>query len=477
MARVSKHFGLGKGQGELDFVDVELDTDQPLFIDPFAISQRPDKWSQDCHTLLKDFFQEVVTAIEASNMARAMELFSNLHEPNETRFGFSADNPAGAGVAEGQAQDLLDALQSSEAVKTGLLGSLEETELMVPGIGRDKISDLTTNVIRKPLAVYTKQQCDLHGIPTHDVALSPHYDADSQEWNGSETFAVPVVNGKPLLVVPKSIVRRQPAYSYGGFYSHVINHLQAYHLSANTSLVRALKGGRKVVRKKDVKATFPRSKESLFAFSRSNPNVLGSYRSRLEVMEKKGMGVAISRDEELLLASSLATALRAIPSGNAHASDYHRLMVGIVEFLFYPHLIHPRKEREIHSGRKRIDITMENSATTGVFYRLHEVRKLPCGSVAIECKNYSSDPANPELDQLAGRFGTNRGKFGILLCRTFVDRDLFVQRCTDTAVDDRGLIVPLGDAEILELLDAVENEGRDEQDQLLSDYVDEVWSG
>jgi hypothetical protein len=476
MARVSVHFGLEKQQGELDFVDVDLDADIALFIDPFAISQRPDKWSQDCHTLLKDYFQQVVTAITSGDLDRGRELLSNLHEPNETRFGFSAYDPAGAGLADGQAEDLLQALQSSEAVKTGLLSNLEEAELMVPGIGHDKISDLTTNVLRKPLAAYTKDQCDLHGIPTQSVSLNPYYDDDLKNWN-TVNFDVPVVNDRPLVLVPKSIVRRLPAYSYGGYYSHVVNHLAAYHLEANTSLVRTLKRGAKRVYKKDVKATFARSKENLFEFSRKNPGILVEYRQRLQELEAKGLNEAVSRDEEVLLASSLAAALRAIPAGNDNASAYHKLMIGIVEFIFYPSLIHPRKEREIHDGRKRVDITMENSAASGVFERLHRVRKVPCGNIFIECKNYSSDPANPELDQLAGRFGVNRGKAGILLCRTFEDRDLFVQRCTDTVLDDRGLIIPLSDTEVLELLSTIEDEGRGELDELISDYIDEVWSG
>jgi hypothetical protein len=38
--------------------------------------------------------------------------------------------------------------RKSEAVRTGLLTSLEECELMVDGVSDDKISDLTTNVLR-----------------------------------------------------------------------------------------------------------------------------------------------------------------------------------------------------------------------------------------------------------------------------------------------------------------------------------------
>jgi hypothetical protein len=37
--KLSEAFNLEKTQAELDFVDVDLARDAPLFIDPFAISQ------------------------------------------------------------------------------------------------------------------------------------------------------------------------------------------------------------------------------------------------------------------------------------------------------------------------------------------------------------------------------------------------------------------------------------------------------
>ena len=42
---------------------------------------------------------------------------------------------------------------------------------------------------------------------------------------------------------------------------------------------------------------------------------------------------------------------------------------------------------------------MENGARAGIFYRLHDVRKLPCPYVFFECKNYVTEVAHPELDQ------------------------------------------------------------------------------
>lgn len=118
---------------------------------------------------------------------------------------------------------------------------------------------------------------------------------------------------------------------------------------------------------------------------------------------------------------------------------------------------------------------MENGAKHGIFYRLHQVRGLPCAFVAFECKNYSKDVKNPELDQLAGRFSPNRGRIGFLNCRGFEDRMTFVERCRDTFGDDRGLIIPLDDETVDLLLAQIENGQRRNIDEIITSLIDEVW--
>ncbi|OMP81014.1 hypothetical protein BW716_00030 [[Flexibacter] sp. ATCC 35208] len=89
----------------------------------------------------------------------------------------------------------------------------------------------------------------------------------------------------------------------------------------------------------------------------------------------------------------------------------------------------------------------------------------------IECKNYSSDPANPELDQLAGRFSPNRGKVGLLICRSIGEMDRFIARCQDTYRDERGLIVPIIDEDIIRLLSSFVNPDSDYMEKFLSDRI------
>ena len=75
-------------------------------------------------------------------------------ERNASRYVF--DISKGRAVGSHLAEELWRALSRSQAVKTGLVKDLEDTVLLVEGIGPDNISDITINIILKPLAQLTK---------------------------------------------------------------------------------------------------------------------------------------------------------------------------------------------------------------------------------------------------------------------------------------------------------------------------------
>jgi hypothetical protein len=481
MPTFSQAFQLGKSQLELDFVDVSLLRDNKVFIDPFGIAQALDRWSIDAASTVATFFQQVVDDIRSGHEQNARELLSHLGEPNETRFGYSSRRPKGKAIGELQAGEIYEALRTSSAVRQGFITALEECELMIKGISHDKISDLTTNILRGHLVDYTKAQCESLGVPMQNVPINPIFNLDSMCWE--DRYAeLPIWRNRQILLVPKSAVRFNPAYNYGRYYQHyVLNFLKARELENPASrLVRLIRNERKKterreVYKKDLAAQYPRAKEFLFEFSRQNPEVLREYKDDLKRLEASDSGSDVDSDDETVIAEALTTVLGQTPVGNDHATSYHKLMLGIVEFIFFPKLAHPRKEREIHEGRKRIDIVTENAAHTGLFYTIPNIRHLPCAYVPIECKNYGREVGNPELDQLSGRFSVNRGKLGFLCCRQFQDRNLFIQRCRDTFQDDRGLVLPLDDQTILRYLALVEQGNRHMLEREWSNLVNEVW--
>lgn len=179
-------------------------------------------------------------------------------------------------------------------------------------------------------------------------------------------------------------------------------------------------------------------------------------------------------EDVVAIVDHLVAELRSIPAGPENATKYHRTVVGILELLFYPRLFAPQVEREIHDGRKRIDITFDNGAESGFFYRLHQTHQTPCPYIMVECKNYSRDVANPELDQMGGRFSPNRGKVGLVVCRSIEDLPHFLARCADTYRDQRGIILPLVDDDLILLLDAKKNGNLIPDEEVLQDRLRSV---
>jgi hypothetical protein len=449
--KISELFNLNKTQSELDFIDIDPENDLPLFLEPSFLNNRNDIWSIEASHTIKDFFNCLLSYLKNNQIDEAKNIFSHLGEPNETCLGLSQGNPQGRGVGPVNTEEIFKNLLKSKAVLTGLVEDLEDCMIFVDDFGKDKLSDITTNLIRKHLIDYTIQQCELWEIPLRENTPSGDYwDASTSQWSKSFEKML-VVKNKKILLVPKSIVSFCSDYTPQKFHQHfVLNFLQNEHLKLKSGLVQKRKDGFEFVTKKSIKRESPGDKEDLRRFSLKHPVVFKRFKEENDKYKAPLKNEDIANDDVESLANFLREELITIPSGKNTADKYHNLCIGILDFLLYPDLTKPRKEQPIHDGRKRIDIAFENSASSGFFYSLHAIKKIPSSYIFVECKNYTNDPENPEFDQLAGRFSPNRGKFGILLCREVSNKSLALQRCKDALRDDRGLIVYLEDQDILE---------------------------
>lgn len=397
MTKFSRTQGLSLSQAELDFVDIDTDTDNRLYLDPYAIQIRDDQWSASCGDHIRAFFNEVLDALRDGNDARAEHLLSNLHEPNETFLGQSEDHPSGRGVGPDKARALTAALKSSRAFSSGMLSDISEAELFIRNIGPDTISDLTTNALRGLLAEYTLEQSELHGFKTYSVSsLGPIWSIDNSDWE-AKTLPLPISKSQPVLLVPKFSVRRGLSLNSQEFWNHhMIEFLRREYLNSGSALVRTFKSkkrkGEKYVPKEAVKKLHPYVKDDLVSFVQKHPEVLEMYK------RIKGAKGPLENDDfekgfdEKAFARALSARIGNIKAGNDAASEYHSVIMGICTFLFYPDLIKPVKEMEIHQGRKRIDIKYTNSAQSGFFLTMLQAPQTRAISVPVECKNYSADP-------------------------------------------------------------------------------------
>lgn len=478
--KVSQVFNLGKTQYELDFIDIDPDYDTPLFIDPYLLSKRNDLWSIDASRTVRSFFQHLIALLHSQDIGHARRIFSYLGEPNETCLGLSRGSPQGRGVGMVDMGNIFDSLLRSRAVQEGIVEDIEDCRIFVDGVDKDKISDMTTNIIRGHLIEYTQKQCDLWGIPMVDNVPSGFvWRRADREWENFYTRTL-IVNGKRILLVPKAVSSFVKKYTAQQYHQHfVLNFLQNEHLRMDTILVqrRTRKDGseRRYVTKRSIEEdSAPLSKDFLAKFTQAHPEVFAQFKEQAAKSEPVVSNEELTDDDLGEIIDYLIASLVSTPKGSDAATRYHRLAVGILELIFYPSLMSPQIEREIHGGRKRIDITFDNSASDGFFYRLHDTFKTPSQFVFVECKNYSREVANPELDQLAGRFSLNRGKFGLLLCRSIDNLSVFLARCSDTYKDDRGVIIPIIDEDLIFILNSIKSGSTQAGDEFLTNRFREI---
>lgn len=453
--KVSDHYKLGRTQPYLDFVDVRLDTDIKVFVDPSAIRALPSVWGTECVSLLQHFFETLLTRIKKGKDSEAISLLASLNERNEFHLGFSSGKSRGRALGTKSAGLVWKALAQSKAAKSALLKDIEDVCLMIHGIDKDIVSDAVCNIIRGPLLRYTHEACAYYGIPmVPDVDSGPIWNAKTEAWE-HQLISLPVTPQGKLVLVPKIIVRHRLWYRSGEYYRHyLLPEMQQEELRANSALVHTLKDGRKRVTKKSLMNKYGADKLAIVEQTLKHPHVLDAYRDS----KRRRVPIPLTHGDFAEIESippprwdKLLESVTLVSVGTEAASRYEDVVEGLLTALLYPSLANPVKQHEIHEGRKRIDITYVNVATRGFFYWLSQHYSAP--HIFVECKNYGKEVGNPEIDQLAGRFSPSRGQVGILVCRKIANKDKLIKRCRDTANDHRGYVIPLDDDDLAAVID------------------------
>lgn len=246
---ISKYLNLSgvTGHKDIEFIDIDLDRDTKLFIDPSLISGSLDSWCTDSSTSINSFFDNVFNCLRENNNHQLKQLLDYGHEPNETKLGMSSGRPRGKGTTSDGLYDIFKTINTRDLLSSKLVVNPMDLCVFVHDFGKDKMSDLVTNILRKQLNDFTLAQCIKHRIPVSvdKINIGSYWDIESNEWKPLIDNTL-LINNKPILLVPKSIVRDEYIYSINTYLTKkVIEFVQDYHLKNETSLCthKVLKNG------------------------------------------------------------------------------------------------------------------------------------------------------------------------------------------------------------------------------------------
>lgn len=201
-----------------DWFDPILGTDTKLFVDPFLIFQETDSSWEGAHQQLINHFNVCFKLIAEGNRdprtvayKKAIALLQ-FPEPREFCLGYTEQGTSGAGGGIGYARMIAAAME--DAITRGLehLKHFEELGVLNEGIGPDRISDLTCNILRGRFIEYTQAVAARHGLPVRRVNMGgAAFDPLRIAWR-SAVVELPInpSTRRPVLLVPRRFLRDLP---------------------------------------------------------------------------------------------------------------------------------------------------------------------------------------------------------------------------------------------------------------------------
>jgi hypothetical protein len=215
----SQHFGVSpKVLEDYGAFDVSLASDLPLFVDPFLLFNSKKQEYRDLHDGMIRylvFLRDRAIPDLDPGLIKAWYMFQ---EVKQNWLGFTVLGNSGSGLGKDFARALHSSLGSilkgfgSESITKG--AHLEKLALIKEGVGRDNISDFTTNLIKGYLLEYTQAFAQAHLSAdrrgTFSVARAV-FNYETEIWE-SRQYELPALRGDYVLLTPADMLTKDDTW-------------------------------------------------------------------------------------------------------------------------------------------------------------------------------------------------------------------------------------------------------------------------
>ena len=208
-------------------VDISFVCDFPLFIDPMLIFNSEKNEYKELHKKIVKYFHFLYKKAEQGLSTKELGAWFEFNEVPNNWLGYSMSGNKGAALGKRYAKFLYEnirfAISNNSITKSD---HIEKIMLLYEGSGKDKISDLTVNLIKGFLCAYTenfaKQYMDAKYLKKMIVEKAD-FDYETESFISREYLLPWIINEKGkkeyVLLTPKDILREdEPAINRKDFF-------------------------------------------------------------------------------------------------------------------------------------------------------------------------------------------------------------------------------------------------------------------
>jgi hypothetical protein len=445
--RLTDHYGIFAPQKELSFAIPFLDEDLPLYVDPFLLWKSPSQQDNALHVAIVDAFNSIGNLWLNGGKDDAVEQLARASECPEVGFGQSKTR-SGKPLGKQEAERTLRLFESIPQIRERGLTRIETLQLLVPGIGKDRISDFSCSFIKSFLIDYTIDQCQKLNIPLRLGCSVERYDTRKQAFVHESDLQLPVnpQTTEPILLVPKRWLRFIPWINFDDYFAQHVPQDDALKPAAKLGHVEVLDFNRQHYDAVErYLATKERSAEDCKNDPLFNQIPVSSAKAKLNELKKLSTGIGDKADKR-----------------------YEELIVAMLSSFLYPDCDFATDQARTDSGVLIRDLIFYNNRSHAFLRDIfdnYESRQL-----VFEMKNVRSierEHINQLNRYLAGSFG----RFGVFVTRNPLPKAMFTNT-VDLWSGQRKAIIALTDQDIEQMADVFESKQRSPLEVLKKKYFE-----
>lgn len=429
--RLNDFHNLPFSQEQVTFAIPFLDEDVPLYVDPFLLWKSPSLQDQALHTALISAFNHFGFMAKRGDETDACSALIQISECEEVGLG-TASNKHGRRIGEKKATEILRLFADVPQIEANGLHHIEELQLLVEQVSKDRISDITCSLLKSFLIDFTIDQAEKLAIPLSSIELNHVFDLQRKRFS-NEQVDLPInpITKKPILLVPKRWLRFINWINYEDYFANgFVPDTQQQTLD----------------------------RVQVLNFNRHNYDMVQSYVTQKERSQADCRNDPLFKPIPIVSAKRKLSQITKLPSGKTDNADrkYEDMVSQLMASLLYPHLDFACEQSRTDSGVLIRDLIFYNNRSMDFLEDIYN--DFESRQIVMELKNVR-EVSRVHINQLNRYLNQQFGSFGIIVTRNPLPKKVF-KNTIDLWAGQRKCIIAITDSDLETMVNVFETKQR-----------------
>jgi len=431
-------------QEEVDFAIPFLDEDIPLYMDPFLLWKSPSQQDNSLHSSITNSFNYLGRQF-SKNEKDAISSLKKMSECDEVGLG-NSKSKKGKKIGDKMARAILSTFKDIPQIQEYGFTHFELLQLLIKDFSKDRVSDISCNLVKSFLIDYTIQQSNRFSIPT-EVTEIEYFD------NRKLVFVNDVVNlpvnpntKEAILLIPKRWLRFIPWINYEDFFHNYIE------------VSNRISQGEKVPR------------VEILEFNRKNYDQLQSYIEGKQLQQSDCKNDPLFTQLPILSSKRKLKSITKLPTGKTDNADqkYEKDLCPLLASMLYPELDFAKPQSRTADGVLIRDLIFYNNTSHKLLKEVYE--KFGSKQIVVELKNVK-EVSTTHINQLNRYLNNELGSFGIIFTRNKPPKNVF-KNTINLWAGQRKCILIMDDEDLELMCQVYESKQRKPIDVINKKYVE-----